>query len=217
MRNKTFKKDPFSAWGNSTISENYFYLFISLFTILGLLTTGIAAHFAPDKFTTLGFIFIGLLLPIVGILLATSDSIPLSLIGYTMITIPLGLVLGNNLNYYSPDVVTKVTTLTAMITVIMGISGFLFPNFYSKIGGFLAVSLVSIILIRILGIFIPFLQLSIIDYFSAGIFSLYIGYDLWRASIASRTVRSALHISISLYMDILNLFVSLLSIFDNKD
>jgi len=54
--------------------------------------------------------------------------------------------------------------------------------------------------------------MGIIDYISAGIFSLYIGYDMHRAHSIPKTLDNAIDVSLSLYLDIINLFLNLLSI-----
>jgi FtsH-binding integral membrane protein len=70
----------------------------------------------------------------------------------------------------------------------------------------------------VIAIFVPALNsFGIIDYVSAGIFSLYIGYDMFRATEASRSVGSSLKIAVALYLDIINLFMSVLSILGNDN
>lgn len=58
----------------------------------------------------------------------------------------------------------------------------------------------------------PIGYFGLIDYIAAAIFSLYIGYDMYRSTQVQRTVTNALHISVSLYLDIINLFLSLINI-----
>jgi hypothetical protein len=59
----------------------------------------------------------------------------------------------------------------------------------------------------------PSLQsLSWIDYLAAGLFSLYIGYDMYKASQVTKTVDNAIDVAINLYLSIINLFLTLLSI-----
>jgi len=65
--------------------------------------------------------------------------------------------------------------------------------------------------------FIPALRLGIIDYIGAGLFSLYIGYDMYRANHVAKTLDNAIDISIDLYLDIVNLFLFVLRILGKKD
>jgi len=49
------------------------------------------------------------------------------------------------------------------------------------------------------------MQFSIIHYLAAGLFALYIGYDMWRASEIPATLDNAVGVSISTYFDPRNL------------
>lgn len=65
-------------------------------------------------------------------------------------------------------------------------------------------------------LFIPELRLGVIDYIGAGIFSLYIGYDMYRANSMTKTMDNAVDICVDLYLDIINLFLFLLRIMGQK-
>jgi FtsH-binding integral membrane protein len=178
----------------------------------------VATFFAPATLSILGLILLGFVLPIAGCFMAMSDNFGISFIGYNMITIPFGLILGPVINQYAPDVVQNAVLLTAMITGIMGFAGISYPKFFRSIGSALFVALIGLVVVRLIAIFVPALySFGIIDYVAAGIFSLYIGYDMFRATEATRSVGSALKIAVSLYLDIINLFMSLLSIFGNDN
>lgn len=213
-----FKTDAFSRTGFNKISERTFFGTLAGFVLYGLLATYFATLFAPTSLSIGGLILLGLILPIAGCFMAMSDNFGISFVGYNMITLPFGLVLGPILNHYAPDVVQNATLLTAMITGVMGLAGVTFPNFFRSIGSALFVALLGLVVVRVIALFVPSLNdFGIIDYVAAGIFSLYIGYDMFRATEATRSVSSALKIAVSLYLDIINLFTSLLSILGNDN
>ena len=202
----------FDRGGYSSMSDRAFMGLIACFVGWGLFMTHLmATYFAPSDPGLWFLLIVGIVIPICGVFISVSDNAFLSFLGYNMITIPLGLCMGW-ISRYADDVVHNAVMMTLIITVIMGFAGVIFPNFFKSIGGFLFYSLLALVFVRILQIFIPSLQhLSIIDYIAAGIFSLYIGYDMYRASTIGRTLLNALHVSVSLYLDIINLFTSLLS------
>ena len=213
-----FKTDAFSRTGFNQISERTFFGSLAGFVIYGLFVTYFTTFLAPPTLSLVGLILLGLVLPIAGCFMAMSDNFGLSFIGYNMITIPFGLVLGPVLNQYAPNVVQNAALLTAMITGVMGLAGVTYPNFFRSIGSALFVALIGLVVVRLIALFVPALNsFGIIDYVSAGIFSLYIGYDMFRATEATRSVGSALKIAVSLYLDIINLFMSLLSILGNDN
>ena len=58
----------------------------------------------------------------------------------------------------------------------------------------------------------------IYDFLVAALFSLYIGYDWARANQCQKTLDNAVDLATSLYLDIINLFVRILSILSrNRD
>lgn len=217
---KFFKTDVFDrSQGYSSMSSRSFIATIAGFVGWGLLTTFIAAtSFAPPN-PGLGYLLgVGLVLPIIGILIAAScqDKPILSFLGYNLITIPIGLCMGWISATMESQVVQNAVTITLLVTGIMGVLGILLPKFFESIGGFLFYSLLALIGVRILQIFIPALHgLSIIDYIAAGIFSLYIGYDIHRATLVNRNAANALQIAVSLFLDIVNLFMSILGILND--
>ena len=208
---KLFKTNVFSRGGYSTISERTFFTSLAAFVLYGLLSTFVATFFAPVALSTVATVVL-CITPFIGCFIAMSDNIGISFLGYNLITIPFGLLLAPLLNHYSPDVVSHSVLITAFITGLMGFAGITYPNLFKSLGSTLFYCLLGLILVRVLAIFIPGLNLTIIDYFSAGLFSVYIGYDMWRASESSRNFGNALKIAVSLYLDILNLFLSILSI-----
>jgi hypothetical protein len=213
-----FNTEAFTRTGFNSLSERTFFGALTGFVLYGLMLSYVATFFAPATLSILGLILLGFVLPIAGCFMAMSDNFGISFIGYNMITIPFGLILGPVINQYAPDVVQNAVLLTAMITGIMGFAGITYPNFFRSIGSALFVALLGLVVVRIIAIFVPALNsFGIIDYVAAGIFSLYIGYDMFRATEATRSVGSALKIAVSLYLDIINLFVSLLSIFGNDN
>ena len=71
---------------------------------------------------------------------------------------------------------------------------------------------------RILQVFVPNLQnVGFVDWLAAGLFALYIGYDMWRASEIPANLDNAVDVAASLYLDIINLFLSLLRASSSND
>lgn len=210
-----FKTTAFDYRGFSLINEKVFYSSIVGFVLYGLFTSYLTSLFAPTEISLIELILIGLVLPIVGCLISLSDNMTTSFLGYNLIVIPIGYILGPTLNNYSPNLLQDALLITGFMTLLFGFAGVIYPNLFKSLGGILFYSLMGLVIVRLLSIFIPGLNLGIIDYISAGIFSLYIGYDMYRASNASRTYTGALHIAVSLYLDIINLFMSILSILKN--
>ena len=136
-----------------------------------------------------------------GVFLAhRSDRPAISFLGYNLIVIPMGLTVGMAvvMGGYNPSVVWHAVITTAGVTVIMVAAGLLFPQFFAKIG--------SILFFGLIGVLLGFL-----------VFSLYIGYDVYRSQQFPRTVDNAIDCAIDIYLDIINLFLDLLRIFGKSN
>ena len=212
----------FEREGHDTVSPSFFYFILMLSVIWGLGATGYAAQYANEieymPKTIWELLSIGLLIPILGIVIALkSDEAIVSFIGYNLVVFPFGFLLGPVLQEYNADVVRNACYLTGTITIVMGFTGVLFPRVYENMGGGLFIALTGLVIVRILQIFIPAMQSwGWIEYLSAGIFSLYIGYDMYRASVIGKTIDNAIDVSVSLYLDIINLFLNILRILGSK-
>lgn len=216
---KKFKTGVFGRNSLSIISERSFMGSIGAFIGYGLIVTYIMAAFFAPAIPSLGFLIgVGLVIPLIGCFIAMNDNLPISFIGYNMIVLPIGLCLGPIANGIDPTIVQDAALITSIITGLMMFAGYTYPNLFKNLGGVLFYSLLGLVIVRVLQMFIPALAgLTIIDYIAAGIFSVYIGYDMYRASTVGRTYTNALHIAVSLYLDIINLFLTLVSIFSDND
>lgn len=209
----------FERAGSDTVSANAYYGALTASVLWGLILTVMAANMAAEaKFVPTGWeIFLyGIVIPFTGIFIARSDNPFLSFLGYNMIVIPFGAILGPVVNNYSPQLIRNVFAMTAMVAFIMGFAGTVFPDFFAKLGSMLFVALIGLVVLAVMRLFVPALaELKAIDYFGAALFSLYIGYDMYRAHHIPKTVNNAIDVSISLYLDVINLFLYLLNIADD--
>lgn len=138
-----------------------------------------------------------------------------SFVGYNLIVIPLGLVLSVLLNAFAmagmQSVVTTAFGITAIVTIAMMLASSLFPDFFLSIGRTLTVTLlITFVIELVMGLLGA--NLGIIDYIVVLIFCGYIGYDWARANACAKTVDNAVDSAAELYVDIVNLFVRILSI-----
>lgn len=201
-----------------TMSRGVFFLVLGLILSWGFVCTALisksTAAWHPGFMMIL---LIGLGIPIIGISMSSvSDNAFVSFIGFNLVVLGISAILGPMLARYAlaqPGLVERAAYFTGLTTFVMALSGFLFPDFYRSIGGALFGALSALVVVSILRLFIPAIQgVGIIDYISAAIFSLYIGYDMRRAMDVVPTLDNAVDIAVSLYLDIINLFLDLLRI-----
>lgn len=221
MADSTISTGVFERTGRDSISAQAFYGALAASLVWGLAATAVISHLVAQSGYMPGLlemIILGLVIPIVGIFMSVKSGNPIiSFIGYNMIVVPFGIILGPVLNQYSPNVIRNAFMITTVITFTMGLLGTVYPAFFARLGAALMLSLFCLLLVRIAQIFIPALDLTVIDYIGAGIFSLYIGYDMYRANHVAKTIDNAIDVSVDLYLDIINLFLHILRILGKKD
>ena len=199
----------------------------TLASVMGLL--GVAA-----AFTALGA-FIGLALGIVGfwvaliggfvtllVLRAARDVAPLNLVLLGLFAILEGVVLGQLLELYVSAgmgfIVVQAAGATAVAAVAAGACGYMTSRDLSRMGGFLFMALLIVIVASVIGLFVqaPVLW-TVISAVSAILFSAFLVYDLNRvARTQGATEGQAIMLAVSVYLDIFNLFLDLLSLLSNR-
>lgn len=215
------KSDVYDRSGVDTMTRSSFYFVMGCILAWGFTATYIVSQMTVDwRPGILEMLIVGLVIPILGIALSTSSLASISFVGFNLVVIPFGAILGPGLAQYElaqPGIVSQAAMLTAVVAGVMAISGLMFPNFYKSIGGALFGALTALLVVLVLSWFIPALiGFTIIHYLAAGLFALYIGYDMWRASEIPATLDNAVDVCISLYLDIINLFLWILTILGHK-
>ena len=168
-----------------------------------------------------GIFFIGYLVcAIAGVLIAGKSHRPLiSFLGYNLVVIPFGLTISAAVAAYGglgSRVVADAFLYTLLITVGMGGAAMAFPALFDKLGGALLGVLIGMVLCELL-LLIFRVDQQVTDWIAAGLFALYIGFDLHRSQQFAKTLDNAVDCALDIYLDIANLFLRLLRLFARKD
>lgn len=146
-----------------------------------------------------------------------SDKPLISFLGYNLIVLPIGVVLTSVTYSYDPGLIFRAVVVTACVTGIMMIISMIIPSFFLKLGRVLFLSLLLVIIVEVLALFFSWHVFHVTDVIIAVIFCGYIGYDWVVAQRIERTVDNAVDTACNLYVDIVNLFLRILSIMDRSD
>lgn len=153
-----------------------------------------------------------------GIYLFTkSDNPVVSFIGFNFVAVPFGLIVNMVTSQYSPEMVINAMQVTTVVTCIMMVMGTAYPKFFESIASGLFWGLIAAIVAELVLMLVFKMHLTIMDWIVAAIFCGYIGYDWGKASRLPKTVDNAVDSAAALYMDIINLFLRVLSIIGKKD
>jgi FtsH-binding integral membrane protein len=194
-------------------------------TVLGLLGfasifTACGAFFAPLLGPSALIIsIVGSLGTLLALFVARERS-PLNLILlYAFATfegLALGLILESYLTSGMGSVVLNAALTTAAVTLGAGAYGYTTRRDFSGAGAILTVGLIGVIVASVIGIFIqqPVLYIAI-SAVSAVLFTGFVVYDLNRvAQSRGATQGEAILLAVSVYLDLFNVFLALLQIFD---
>lgn len=142
-----------------------------------------------------------------------------SFLGYNLAVVPFGIVISTLVEAYggiSSVVVTNAFLYTLLIAVAMLATVITFPNLFAKLGGALGAVLLGLIICEVLLLIFRIPQM-VTSWIAAGLFSLYLGYDIYRSQQYPRTVKNAIASALDIYMDLANLFIRILEITGKTD
>ncbi|MBR5426129.1 MAG: Bax inhibitor-1 family protein [Clostridiales bacterium] len=224
------KEKRMTEVAENTISEQKYNLFLGGTVFYGLLVNIILCAVAGE--TMLDWVVqsksnsiilcVGyLVFAAVGIIISHKSSSPaISFLGYNLLVVPMGLMVSVMVSAYLSagmgDVVFQAIIITAVTTFAMIVLSCAFPNFFAKIGGILCAALIGLIVGELLSLLIFRSRSDIFAWLGAAIFSLYIGYDYWKAQQYPKTVDNAIDSAVDIYLDIINLFIRILQILGNS-
>jgi modulator of FtsH protease len=214
MIETTFNSGTVAA--RTTVLQNTYRL-LSLTLILSACTAYLGMIYPVGGLGMLGIFILSFVLLFATRAYSNSGIGVLMIFGFTGL---MGFSLGPTLNHYlslshGSEIVG--TSLLATGTAFLGLSAYVHisKKDFSFLGGFLIVGLIGLVVVSLLGMFFasPALNLAI-AYVSVLIFSGYILYDT--SDIVAGRQTNYIMATISLYLDILNLFLALLRIVSNS-
>lgn len=152
-----------------------------------------------------------------GVFIAARSTNPVvSFVGYNLVVLPIGLLLAMILPMFPVAVVIKAMTLTAIVTLTMLVLSVTAPQFFLGLGRTLLVALIVGLLAEVVATFLLGYRGMLFDWLFVIVFSGYIGYDVAKAQAFPKTLDNAVDSALDIYLDIINLFIRLLSILSKK-
>lgn len=208
-----------------TMGRRAFIGLISLSTLSGVLfmmLTSTLTRTVQFSGWTMVFASLGFLGTVIvgSILINVTDNIPSALLGLAIITGVTGLYLGPLLAQEG-DGVFGVFVLAALVVVAFGIVGVLIPKDLTGWGGTLIASLLAVIVCMLatalLGMFGVETTgvMKLMDWVILILFSVFVMYDFNRALRLPYTAINAVSVSASVFLDYVNIALSLLGIGNN--
>lgn len=200
---------------NGELSIRTYNVIIGLVLLWGFAINILMCKFCTDVFMTWNYtaVVIGyFLVAIIGIMMSKISNNPfISFIGYNLVVLPVGVTLSIGLTEYDQISIMNAIVTTFIVTIIMLALASIIPNIFMSMGKVLFVCLLGVVICEVIFMFIGFSTPSLWDFGVALIFSGYIGYDWAKAQTKPHTLDNAIDSVVELYLDIINLFLRILS------
>lgn len=202
---------------SQSLSTRAYNVLIGLFIFMGIGVTALTMFVMKDSVGLIAvhpivFSILYLVVALVGIrFVHTSGSMLTAFLGYMLLTIPTGLLLATWVPHESADAILYAASLTVAIVGTMIILATIFPNAFLSMGRILFVSLLSFILVEAVMLIFFRGEPAFMDTICILIFTLYVGYDWAKGIKQENTVKNAMIVAIELYLDIINIFIRILS------
>lgn len=139
-------------------------------------------------------------------------SYAMSLLGYTITVLGFGGLLATVLPFYTIEVIFGAGMMTLVVLAVMTIAAALMPDAFLSLGKTLFFALLGLIVAELFALLFNFYDNNVFGIIGVFIFALYIGYDWSKGQRYPRTAVFAAYTALSLYMDVINIFVRLLAI-----
>lgn len=211
------------------VSPRTFNLVMILTILYGLVLNVAIVHFgaapllqylsaAPNPKLAMIVLFVGYFVcSIAGVLISAKSAKPMvSFIGFNLVAIPFGVLLCLIIPFFDGQIVLRAIGLTACVTAIIAALALTNPNLFLKLGWALFITLLVGLIAEVIATFAFHYQGTAFDWIFVIVFSGYIGFDVSRSQQYAKTVDNAVDCAVDLYMDIINLFVRLLSILGKR-
>ena len=216
MGTDEYRLERMNNYAGTAVNERTYNMIIGLTLLWGVMINVVMATVFAYQILSLNYILV-LVVYFVGtigcsILVHKSDSPAVSFAAFTGMAISMGLLLTYYVFFFAGSSVAYAFIATGLVTIIMIILSMLYPAFFQGLGRTLFISLIGCIIVEFVGSLIFHLPLSIIDYAVALIFCGFIGLDWSRAQQFPKTVDNAVDSAADIYLDVVNLFIRILSI-----
>ena len=153
-----------------------------------------------------------------GIFITARSTNPfISFLGYNLVVLPIGLMLAVLLPQFPVQIIVKALTVTGIVTLTMLVLAVTAPQFFLGLGRTLFVALLVGLVAEVVATFLLGYRGMLFDWLFVLLFSGYIGYDVAKAQAFPKTMDNAVDSALDIYLDIINLFIRLLSIFARRD
>lgn len=186
-------------------------------TSLGFLVTAGGVYTAPASGSILAMIAVFGLIFAINFARRKNPAVALGL--FFLLTYFMGWMIGPIIHRYiqtvGPAIVFQAAATTGLGMACMGIVAYLFDINYRKLTGIASAALLGVLLLGLASIFFHFLQPDTYSWLILGVFTLLTVGDFARIR-AGGDGQSAVSLSLSIYLDAINIFLAVLQLLSGR-
>lgn len=230
MSNKTYELDTKRkrrSWNISktdtgrVLSKTTYNALLGGMLIYGFLANAITCKLFTEQISNMNPIVLTIMYLVAGIggicMANISQNIGVRFIGYNLLVVPSGMIIASVLPAYHFGTVMHALIGTALIATIMLVMAIIRPKTFEGLAPALLLSLISAIIVEFALLMIFKTSSIFIDIAVLIIMAMFTGYDFVKANTGMPTANNAVAFAMDLYLDILNIFIRLLSIIGHKN
>ena len=136
--------------------------------------------------------------------------------GFALMAAGMGIMLTVIVAAYTASSIANAFLITMGITAVMTLAATAFPNVFLGMGRMLGLALLAVLIVEIAVTFLFRVQQQITDYIVILLFTGFIGYDWALAQQRPATVTNAIRSAASIYLDVVNILIRILSIIGKR-
>ncbi|MBR0092386.1 MAG: Bax inhibitor-1 family protein [Lachnospiraceae bacterium] len=220
MDNKKIKAARLLELEGVEITSNIYNMILGGTLLWGVLVNLLMAVFLQEPILRLPY-WATLVIYLVGSLgcsfvIYKSNQPVVSFLGFTGLSISMGILITYYVTFFEASDVRKAYFVTAGVTLLMMLVSSIYPAFFRSLGKTLFIALVGV-LIGELVLMLFGMYPNIFDWIYCLIFCGYVGYDWAVAQSYPPTVDHAIDSAADIYVDVVNLFIRILSLMGRRN
>ena len=219
---KEFKSGRSYNFEGLQVNDNVYNLAIGATVLWGIIVNILMAQAFGEAICSMNYIVM-IIIYFIGSLgsmavVYKSKNPVVSFLGFTGLSASMGLLLTYFVSFFEIGSILLAFATTAVVAGIMMIAATLFPAFFKGLGRVLFFTLLITVIAEIILSLILGIGATAFDFIVVIIFCGYIGYDWAMAQEYPKTLDNAIDRAADIYVDIVNLFIRILSIMGkNRD
>lgn len=212
-----------TADGTETLSQSTYSVIISLVVTYGLALSGLGVYLTRNiqLSGTVGALAFCVIMGM-AILTAARHHPIVTWFGYTMMALLMGAISGPFVAQYTAASALRIFALTGIITLGLGFVGVVFPRNLRMLGSILMTGLLLLIIAQFSTALFALMGMPVtgamraLDWVGIALFSVFLIYDFNQAYRKMYNVDNAFNAGVEIYLDFINIFIRLLSLFGQK-